>query len=75
MADLVREVLETEFVAPDAQLFELDGFDSLAIAEVVAEIEQMLGRRVPAELILPENFETPAGLARALATLPAAGDG
>lgn len=48
-------------------LFDLPGFDSLAVVAVLERLESALGVEVPAELIVPEAFESITALSSLLA--------
>lgn len=82
-AQAVGEVLR---MAPDVvvnarSLFDLPGFDSLAVVAVLERLESDLGIEVPAEQIVPEAFESIDALTSLLvhavlaapAVVPAAG--
>lgn len=43
---------------PATSLFDLPGFDSITIVAVLERLENELGVEVPAELIVPEAFES-----------------
>lgn len=60
-------------VDPHTPLFELDGFSSLIVVDLVERIEGELGREIPAELIAPESFSSPAAVSAALAGAEARG--
>jgi acyl carrier protein len=58
-----RAVSEVLGVAPDVvvragSLFDLPGFDSLAVVAVLERLESDLGVEVPPEQIVPEAFES-----------------
>jgi acyl carrier protein len=63
-------------VTSAGSLFDLPGFDSLAVVAVLDRIEADLGTEVPPEAIVPEAFESIGALAallsQALASAPAA---
>lgn len=64
---VLRSVLGEEVrLSADTRLFQLAGFDSLALAAVVEGLEAELGVALPDELITPEAFETPAAIATSL---------
>jgi len=67
---------ESDEVEAVDSLFELPGFDSLAIASVLERLESSLRIEVPPQEIVPEAFETveslTAVLVRATATHPSA---
>ncbi|GAA5078430.1 acyl carrier protein [Streptomyces similanensis] len=44
-------------------LFDLPGFDSLAVIAVLEGLEERAGREVPAERIMPEAFESITSIA------------
>ncbi|HEX6871190.1 MAG TPA: AMP-binding protein, partial [Micromonosporaceae bacterium] len=56
----------TEAVRAARSLFDLPGFDSVAIVAVLDRLEEELGVQIPAELIVPETFETLGSLAAVL---------
>ncbi|MFC5744456.1 acyl carrier protein [Actinomadura rugatobispora] len=69
--DLVNRVLQAVLgdeadLTAETPLFEVPGFDSLALAAVVEGLEAELERPLPDELITPESFETPARIAEVL---------
>lgn len=59
-------------LAPGTPLFDVPGFDSLALAAVVEGLEDELGPALPDELISPEAFATPDAVAATL-VVPALG--
>jgi acyl carrier protein len=66
--DLVLKVLrsvlgEDTGLTSATSLFDVPGFDSLALAALVEGLEDALGLTLPDELIVPESFATPAGIA------------
>jgi acyl carrier protein len=72
----LRAVLgESTPLAADTELLELPGFDSMALANLVAEIEERVGGPLPDELIVPEVFATPGRLASRLIGPVLRGDG
>jgi acyl carrier protein len=71
IAALVAELLGVDAPRADADLLALEGFDSLAIVELVERLEHALGRALPDELLTPEAFATPRALADAVAALDA----
>jgi acyl-CoA synthetase (AMP-forming)/AMP-acid ligase II/acyl carrier protein len=56
-------------VRPDTSLFDLAGFNSLAVAELVERLEEQIGMEIPPALLVPQTFETPATLSTAVARL------
>lgn len=63
----LRQVLGADApVTADTELFEVPGFDSLALASLVAVLEERLGRFLDDELIVPEVFATPSTIAHGL---------
>ncbi|WP_328611223.1 acyl carrier protein [Amycolatopsis sp. NBC_00345] len=58
---------ETAREAPS--LFDLPGFDSVAVVAVLERLEDELGVEVPPELIVPEAFESVAALTEILRTI------
>ncbi len=65
VADVLR-VPPAEVTAARS-LFDLPGFDSLAVVAVLERLESALGVEVPPELIVPEAFESITALSRVLA--------
>lgn len=63
----VEQVLGTSAVGPGTQLLERGDVDSIAIAELIAAIEEATGLELPPADIVPATFATPAAIARALA--------
>jgi acyl carrier protein len=66
--DLVSRVLHAVLgdevaLTADTPLFDVAGFDSLALAAVVEGLEAALGTPLPDELITPEAFGTPGDIA------------
>jgi acyl carrier protein len=55
-----------------ASLFDLPGFDSLAVVSVLERLESGLSVEVPPELIVPEAFDSLAALTGLLARAQAA---
>ncbi|MFJ6694925.1 acyl carrier protein [Streptomyces sp. NPDC091272] len=55
--------LSADQVRSAASLFDLPGFDSLAVVAVLDGLEERFGREVPPERIVPEAFETLGSLA------------
>jgi len=45
-------------VASSGSLFDLPGFDSIAVVAVLERLESGLGTEVPPELIVPEAFDS-----------------
>ena len=75
-ADRVARLLEQIIggglkLAPDTELFELDGFTSLVVVDLTERLEYELGREIPAELIAPETFSSSSAIADAIADLSA----
>lgn len=68
---LVGETLGVEPPLADADLFALDGFDSLAIVALVEALERTLGCELPEDLLVPETFATTRALAAAVSAIPA----
>jgi acyl carrier protein len=73
LARTVADVLgvpATDVLSADS-LFDLPGFDSIAIVSVLERLEDDLGVEVPAEEIVPEAFESLTALRSLLdAALP-----
>lgn len=73
LSDLAAETVSAVLGAPPAavraadSLFELPGFDSLAVVAVLDRLESALGVEVPADLIVPEAFESVDALTELLA--------
>lgn len=65
LADILR--LPPDEVASEASILDLPGFDSIAAVEVLERLEADLKVEVPAELIVPEAFESVAALAELFA--------
>jgi acyl carrier protein len=67
--DAVATATRQEFdvVAAAGSLFDLPGFDSLAIASVLEQLETALSLEVPPSEIVPEAFETVESLIAMLA--------
>ncbi|MEU6037810.1 acyl carrier protein [Actinomadura sp. NPDC047616] len=64
---VLRSVLgEEPALTPGTALFEVPGFDSLALAAVVERLEDELGPVLPDELLVPESFATPDDIAAVL---------
>ncbi|MEV6445511.1 acyl carrier protein [Amycolatopsis sp. NPDC051716] len=69
LARTVADVLgvpATDVLSADS-LFDLPGFDSIAIVSVLERLEDDLGVEVPAERIVPEAFESLPALRSLLA--------
>lgn len=68
--DHLASVLGLPPGAPAAagSLFDLPGFDSIAIVDVLDRLETALGVEVPPELIVPEAFESLDSLTALLAS-------
>jgi acyl carrier protein len=73
VAAAVGEVLGVPDSAPRAAptLFDLPGFDSLAVVAVLDRLETELDVEVPADLIVPEAFESLDSLTDLLAAATA----
>lgn len=69
-AQAVAGVLGTPPAAPRSarSLFDLPGFDSIAVVAVLERLETELGVEVPADLIVPEAFDSLDSLTDLLAT-------
>ncbi|MET8762931.1 acyl carrier protein [Lentzea sp. NPDC004782] len=69
-AHAVAAVLGTPPGAPRSahSLFDLPGFDSIAVVAVLERLETDLGVEVPADLIVPEAFDSLDSLTDLLAT-------
>ncbi|HEX5116509.1 MAG TPA: acyl carrier protein [Pseudonocardiaceae bacterium] len=71
--DLVAEVVSAVLGTPTADvlatatLFDLPGFDSLAVVSVLDRLETELHVEVPPELIVPEAFESVDSILQLLA--------
>jgi acyl carrier protein len=57
-------------VSEHTVLFDLPGFDSLAVTALIEELEARLGTELPPDMIRPELFETPGKLSDALLGSP-----
>lgn len=67
--------LPEEQVRSTPSLFDLPGFDSLAVVAVLDGLEERVGREVPPERIMPEAFESITSVAELfLPDHPAASD-
>lgn len=49
---------DPEQVRAATALYELPGFDSVALVEILGRLEDSLGAEIPAEWIVPEAFTT-----------------
>lgn len=73
--DALRRVLGADLaLTADTDLFTVPGFDSLALAGLVAELEERIGRPVDDDLVTPDVFATPGTVADGLVR-PSLGDG
>jgi acyl carrier protein len=65
IAAVVADVLgcEPEQVQAATALYELPGFDSLALVTILDRLEGALGAEIPAEWIVPEAFTSVGALA------------
>lgn len=71
IAERVSAAVEAVFGRPPhpaTSLFDLPGFDSITIVAVLERLENELGVEVPAELIMPEAFESLDSLTDLLAS-------
>jgi acyl carrier protein len=68
VAELVVEHLGDDalLVSEATVLFDLPGFDSLAVTSLIDRLEARLGIELPPDIIRPELFETPGKLADAM---------
>ncbi|KFZ82031.1 hypothetical protein ED92_17535 [Amycolatopsis sp. MJM2582] len=71
LADLLG--LTTKDVLAERTLFDLPGFDSVAIVSALERLEDHWRVEVPADRIVPEAFETVDSLARLLGAAGAKG--
>ncbi|MET0135816.1 MAG: acyl carrier protein [Kibdelosporangium sp.] len=55
-------------------LFDLPGFDSVAVVSVMERLEDELGVQIPAELIVPEAFESVTSLTKIIEASDQGGD-
>lgn len=55
-------------VQAQTRLFELEGFTSLVVVDLVERLEERIGREIPAEAIEPETFSSPTAIVEAVAT-------
>jgi acyl carrier protein len=46
-------------VQPDTRLLQEGLLDSFSLVELIAELESVLGTRLPDGMLLPQDFETP----------------
>jgi acyl carrier protein len=73
---ILREIVGRDLAGPvitaQSYLFDLPGFDSISLAELVGRLEAQAGP-LPEELLMPEVFRTPADIATALAAAASAG--
>lgn len=68
--DALRAVLGGQApLTQDTDLFGLPGFDSMALAELVAQLEERIGRPVDDELVTPEVFATPGTITDGLVSV------
>lgn len=65
IAAVIADVLccDPEQVRAAAALYDLPGFDSLALVAILDRLEDALGTEIPAEWIVPEAFATVSALA------------
>ena len=54
-------------VEATTQIFEIEGFDSLAVAEFIEDLETLLRFEFPPEMLVPETFMTPLAAANVVA--------
>jgi acyl carrier protein len=68
-ATAVGDVLDVpaEQLRSASSLFDLPGFDSVAIVGVLDRLEEAIGAEVPPELIVPDAFESLESLTHLLA--------
>ncbi|MGP3999323.1 acyl carrier protein [Streptomyces sp. 8N706] len=59
-------------IGPETSLLDREDFDSIAIADLISEVETALGTELAPELIVPETFATPESLRTAMAGCGAA---
>jgi acyl carrier protein len=64
IADVLRR--DPEHIDADTVLYDLPGFDSLALVTILARLEDALGAEIPAEWIVPEAFASVGALASLL---------
>jgi acyl carrier protein len=67
-------LLPAEEVDAADWLFDLPGFDSLAVVEILARLESAFGVEVPAEAVLPEVFGRVSALAELVSAALASRD-
>lgn len=68
LADVLR--LPDAHALSDRALFDLPGYDSVAVATVLDRLEDALLVEVPAELVVPEAFETVDSITALFASCP-----
>jgi acyl carrier protein len=64
LAEVLGVSAETALDTPS--LFDLPGFDSVAVVSVLERLEDELGVEVPPELIVPEAFESVTSLTQVI---------
>jgi acyl carrier protein len=74
VVDILRDIVGRDragsAVTAQSYLFDLPGFDSIALAELVGRLEGQTGP-LPEEMLMPEVFRTPADIAAAVLATPA----
>lgn len=61
---VISSALPAHIVIDDnSRLLDLEDLDSLALEEILENLEQQLSIRIPAGLVVPGNLETPIALA------------
>ncbi|GAC70663.1 acyl carrier protein [Gordonia soli] len=59
---IARKHGRTETIDADTEILLTGMLDSLTLVNIVAELEQRLGRKLPEDLVVARNFRTPATL-------------
>lgn len=66
---IARRHGRTETIATDTEILLSGMLDSLTLVNIVAELEQRLGRKLPEDLVVARNFRTPATLHASLSAV------
>jgi acyl carrier protein len=62
LMEILEEMYQGEHVASDSRLIDDGILTSLDIVELVSDIDDAFGVRIPAHKITPENFNTPSDI-------------
>ena len=62
LMEILEEMYQGEHVTSDSRLIDEGILTSLDIVELVADIYDVFGVRIPAHEITPENFGTPSSI-------------